>query len=351
MTTMPQPGNWSASYSLTFDAWNRLVQIASGQTTVAAYAYDARNFRVLKTTGGATSHFYYSSQWQVLEERVPNPQSLITASQNVWGLRYVDDLILRDRNAESAPNTGNLGQTGSGLDERLYALQDPNWNTAAVSTLGGSIQERYCYTAYGQPTFLIAAFGNPGISSTCAFDTLYTGREFDPESGLFYYRARHYGAEVARFVTRDPIAAEINLYRYVRNKPLVFLDPSGLSCESDFALATEGCNDIAIQCNRDCWKRKPPWPIPCHSWAHRAYCESKCQADYMLCYAGAEAIYAACKAAEAAENTFNTMAEALAWLAAHPGVVVGTLVVVAGVAFVVATGGSGGLILVAAAAA
>ena len=71
----------------------------------------------------------------------------------------------------------------------------------------------------------------------------------------------------------------------------------------------------------------------------------------MLCYAGAEAIYAACKAAEAAENTFNTMAEALAWLAAHPGVVVGTLVVVAGVAFVVATGGSGGLILVAAAAA
>jgi hypothetical protein len=127
MTTMPQPGNWSASYSLTFDAWNRLVEIADGQTTVATYGYDARNFRALRTTGGATIQFYYSANWQVLEERspIPNPQSVITATQNVWGLRYVDDLVLRDRNAESAPNSGNLGLTGSSLDERLYALQDP----------------------------------------------------------------------------------------------------------------------------------------------------------------------------------------------------------------------------------
>ncbi len=42
--------------------------------------------------------------------------------QYVWGERYIDDLILRDRDT-----------TGDGtLDERLYALQDANWNVVAV---------------------------------------------------------------------------------------------------------------------------------------------------------------------------------------------------------------------------
>jgi RHS repeat-associated protein len=231
MTTMPQPGNWSASYTLTFDAWNRLVQIANGQTTVATYAYDARNFRAMKTAGTGASHFYYSTNWQVLEERIPisDPQSLITASQNVWGLRYIDDLVLRDRNAESAPNTGNLGLTGSSLDERLYALQDPNWNVLAVCNLSGAIQERYCYTAYGKQTFLSAAFANPNTSSAYAFDTLYTGRQLDPEFGLYYYRNRYYGADVGRFLSSDPIGYKggINLYGYVGDSPTNRTDATG----------------------------------------------------------------------------------------------------------------------------
>ena len=64
--------------------------------------------------------------------------------QYVWGERYIDDLMLRDRDT-----------TGDGtLDERLYALQDANWNMVAVIDTTGDVQERYAYQAYGSTAFL-----------------------------------------------------------------------------------------------------------------------------------------------------------------------------------------------------
>jgi hypothetical protein len=45
-----------------------------------------------------------------------------------------------------------------------------------------------------------------------------------------FYRARYYDPKIGRFISEDPIGFEgedINLYRYVYNIPVVFLDPSG----------------------------------------------------------------------------------------------------------------------------
>ena len=58
----------------------------------------------------------------------------------------------------------------------------------------------------------------------------YTGREFDAESGLYYYRARYYDATTGRFLQKDPLGldAGINLYAYVDNNPVNLIDPHGL---------------------------------------------------------------------------------------------------------------------------
>ncbi len=58
----------------------------------------------------------------------------------------------------------------------------------------------------------------------------YTIREFDSESGLYYYRARYYDPNVGRFLTEDGNRHESqsSLYAYVDNNPTVFVDPSGL---------------------------------------------------------------------------------------------------------------------------
>lgn len=54
----------------------------------------------------------------------------------------------------------------------------------------------------------------------------FTGREWDPELSLYYYRARFY--DPATFVSQDPLgfgAGDANLYRYVGNSPLMYVDP------------------------------------------------------------------------------------------------------------------------------
>jgi len=99
----------------------------------------------------------------------------------------------------------------------------------------------------------------------------------------------------------------------------------------------EYCDQEHIECYRRCMKRKPPWPFDQGGpSAHNGFCRTKCLTEYMICIGE-----------KAAEKAFDSMAAALDWLAKNPEVIVGTIVVVAGVAFVVATGGTGALVLVA----
>ena len=224
-----------------YDAWNRLVRVsdATSGETLAEYQYDGRNFRTVKctNTSGELSevrHFYYSSQWQVLEERVcstlsADPGSLAPAAQYVWGLRYIDDLILRDRDAAgSSASAGDSSSSGSGaLGERLYALQDPNWNVVAVADVTGAIVERYSYSAYGEPAFLTAAYAAIP-SSSYDMDVLYCGSRWNADLGSYLVRNRTLWPHLGRWERRDPVAGEANLYRYCGSNPATRVDASGL---------------------------------------------------------------------------------------------------------------------------
>ena len=109
MTTIPKPADPTQSFTATYDAWNRLVKLEDTTGTVAQYEYDGAKRRTVKKTYVAgqldeTRHFFYTepSRWQVVEERLgtsSNPDRHL-----IWGLRYIDDLILRDRdtNADGA---------------------------------------------------------------------------------------------------------------------------------------------------------------------------------------------------------------------------------------------------------
>jgi len=230
MIKAPKPASWSAHYDLTYDAWNRLVKVEQddgegGSETVAEYAYDGLDRRTVKKpySGGTlqeTRHLYYSNAWQVLEERVDGEASTDVDRQYVWGVRYIDELILRDRN-----DTGTL-------DERLYALQDANWNVVALTNTSGTVRERYAYEPYGVCLVLDKDFGVKSGGTGYDWEYLFTGRRLDQETGIYYYRARYYHAGLGRFVSRDPIgyeAGEINLYRYLGNGPTNLTDPTGLA--------------------------------------------------------------------------------------------------------------------------
>jgi RHS repeat-associated protein len=86
-----------------------------------------------------------------------------------------------------------------------------------VDAAGAKVVE-YTYDPYGNTT-ADAAVSNP---------FQYTGRENDG-TGLYYYRARYYSPNLARFISSDPIGLDggINRYAYVSGSPVAYIDPTG----------------------------------------------------------------------------------------------------------------------------
>lgn len=94
-------------------------------------------------------------------------------------------------------------------------------SVTSLSSSNGALASTYTFDSFGKLTASTGTLTNP---------FQYTGRDFDSETGLFYYRARYYDPLGGRFISEDPIGLSggINEYAYVRNDPTRLVDPFGL---------------------------------------------------------------------------------------------------------------------------
>ena len=90
--------------------------------------------------------------------------------------------------------------------------------------------ETYTYDAFGTLTY-IQSLNEEGVlaqTDTAFSRFLYAGEQYDEVSGLYYLRARRYDTTVGRFTQEDTYLGDgRNLYVYVQNNPLKYVDPSG----------------------------------------------------------------------------------------------------------------------------
>lgn len=208
MLMMPQPATPTLPFTGVYDAWNRMVGLWAGGVATGVYRFDGLDRRVSKLVSGVARDIFYTTQWQAIEERLGG--STTPDRQFVWGLRYIDDLVLRDRGAE-----------------RLFGIQDPNWNVTAICDVTGAIQERYRYAAYGMPTVLTATFALR-VASSFDWETLFGGYRWDGESATYYVRRRWLHPLIGRWITSDPMRKwQGNRYLYSDGRPVAFLDPYG----------------------------------------------------------------------------------------------------------------------------
>jgi RHS repeat-associated protein len=216
------PPTGSETQNYTYDAENRLtgVQvIKDGNTRELVLAYDPFGRRIAKTivrdeigteclspnVCPRTVHYVYDGESIILEY----DQSGEVQTRYTHGPGIDEPLAVEIRNGA--------------IYTPYFYHADGLGSITALSDSQGAVVQRYEYDTFGNPT--ITTQGN--ITQTYTF----TGREYDAETGMYFYRARYYDPKFGRFVTKDPIGfagGDINLYGYVLNDPINSNDPRGL---------------------------------------------------------------------------------------------------------------------------
>ena len=195
-------GNFTA---YTYDAENRLTKVedfVAGNPTPTAtstYRYDGLGRRTEKVANGQTRRYVYDGEDILLEYD----------GSNVLQARYTH---------------------GPGIDEPIavtkagatfFYHQDGLGTGTDLADSTGAMAKSYAYDAYGTIVDQTGTLEQPYT---------YTGREFDAETGLYYYRARYYDSASGRFLQKDPIGflgGDLNTYSYVYQTPTFYNDPSG----------------------------------------------------------------------------------------------------------------------------
>ena len=196
-------GDGTHTYQYNYN--NRLVSVDNG--TTASYKYDALNRRIQKTVGSTTTNYYYCGE-QAVEER--NSANAVTATY-VFG-KAVDDVLQMKRG-----------------DNTYYYHKNHLGSVVALTNASGALVERYEYDPYGQPT-IYDATDNVLSQSAVGNSILFTGRDYDAETGKYYFRARTLHPGLGRFMQHDPkmYVDGLNLYNYVGSMPIMYNDPYGL---------------------------------------------------------------------------------------------------------------------------
>jgi RHS repeat-associated protein len=164
----------------------------------ASFTYDSFGRRTGRTVNGVVTNYVYDGLNSVQEK------SGATVNANLLTGLGIDEFFTRT----------------DGVGVRAL-LPDALGSTVALGDGTGTLQTQYTYEPFGVTT-------QTGTASTNSYK--YTGRE-DDGTGLSYYRARYYQPRLQRFIAEDPIGfygGDTNLYAYIFNDPLNWIDPWGL---------------------------------------------------------------------------------------------------------------------------
>jgi RHS repeat-associated protein len=205
----------------------------SGPGVSASFVYDGLGRRESKTVNGNLTEFLYDGRNPVQET------SGATIMANILPGLSIDEFLTRT-------------DVTSGMTS--YFLADALASPVAVTDSTGTVQTEYSYEPFGQTTL-------GGISNSNPYQ--YTGRENDG-TGLFYYRGRYYNPSLQRFISEDPIgfrSGDFNLFAYVFNNPLIFIDPFGFDKCMSLNCDPPPCSTM------DCTPKPPAPEPPCRTMA------------------------------------------------------------------------------------
>ena len=206
---------------------SKIVSVGDRSVT---YKYDALGRRIAKNN----TLFYYVGD-QMVEESTDGAVTSYLYGNNI------DEALQMSRK-----------------DEAYYYHTNHLGSTMGLSNKEGKIVEKVEYDVYGMPTFL-STDGKVLAASTIGNNILFTGREYNAETGDYYFRARNMHPMVGRFMQKDPLGYidGINDYIYVYNNSINYTDAFGEKRNPVVDFLFGGCLDLPKnwKCAENAWQK------------------------------------------------------------------------------------------------
>ncbi len=317
--TYTYDNNWNlrsdGSKLYSYDYQNRLIEVRNSATNnvIATYSYDLLGRRTQKvdtsrsSSASETTLYVYANANTITEEKTlrSGTSSLVLnkvfinwlgtdsllaydtdertiSDYNIGKLTFCDNRVFPyESEFNSYSYTGittdcsNLLLSSSWITtNRYYIHTNHQGSVISLTNSSGTIIQKYEYDSFWNPyvitatnTWSIALISIASYTGSLHENTrLYTWREYDRETWLYFLRARYYSPSTGKFISRDPIGQndQINLYTYVGNSPMMYNDPFWKA--KLILWAIYNAKSVQIDLVARALKIWPPWVLGVHSY-------------------------------------------------------------------------------------
>lgn len=232
--TWQRTSGGSLSRTTTYNDDNRVVSVSQNGATLQQALYDGAGQRLVKRANQSAQTAYFG-QYLTVRDSMPTTKHIFAG-----GVRVASKFVPNDANEECVgcpdrPNvtyfhSDHLGSTSFATDEEQTLLSHQQYFPSGELWL----DQTNSITAAQQPY-------------------LFSGKELDLETGLYYFGARYYDPRAGLWTTPDPILKgymlgapnagfynpkNLNSYGYAWNNPLTFRDPTGAAVDDNVFVRT-----------------------------------------------------------------------------------------------------------------